>query len=97
MTARVEQREFKTAEHLQRVLAFDLIVAWRVLACVKLGSAMPQLPGTVLNTPEDHDEAKHACKVQAAAPHSKTLRDRRRAFHLIPRPVHLSHRHSLNR
>jgi hypothetical protein len=33
----VEQREFKTAEHLQRVLAFDLIVAWRVLACVKLG------------------------------------------------------------
>jgi hypothetical protein len=28
----VEQREFKTAEHLERVLAFDLVVAWRVLA-----------------------------------------------------------------
>ena len=44
----VEQREFKTAEHLQRVLAFDLIVAWRVLACVKLGRALPQLPASVL-------------------------------------------------
>ncbi len=49
----VEQREFKTAEHLQRALAFDLIVAWRVLACVKLGRALPQLPATVLYTPEE--------------------------------------------
>lgn len=49
----VEQREFKTAEHLQRVLAFDLIVAWRVLACVKWGRALPQLPATVLYTPEE--------------------------------------------
>jgi hypothetical protein len=48
-----EQREFKTAEHLQRALAFDLIVAWRVLACVKLGRALPQLPATVLYTPEE--------------------------------------------
>jgi hypothetical protein len=49
----VEQREFKTAEHLQRVLAFDLIVAWRVLACVKWGRALPQLPATVLYTPQE--------------------------------------------
>lgn len=48
-----EQREFKTAEHLKRVLAFDLIVAWRVLACVKLGRALPQLPATVLYTLEE--------------------------------------------
>jgi hypothetical protein len=48
-----EQREFKTAEHLQRVLAFDLVVAWRVLACVKLGRALPQLPATVLYTLEE--------------------------------------------
>ena len=48
-----EQREFKTAEHLQRVLAFDLIVAWRVLACVKLGRAVPQLPATVLYSPQE--------------------------------------------
>lgn len=49
----VEQREFKTAEHLKRVLTFDLIVAWRILACVKLGRAMPQLPASVLYTPEE--------------------------------------------
>ena len=49
----VEQREFKTAEHLQRVLAFDLIVGWRVLASVKLGRQLPQLPATVLYTPEE--------------------------------------------
>jgi hypothetical protein len=48
-----EKREFKTAEHLQRVLAFDLIVAWRVLACVKLGRALPQLPASVLYSPEE--------------------------------------------
>ena len=50
---RVEQREFKTAEHLQRVLAFDLIVAWRVLACVKLGRVLPQLSASVLYSPEE--------------------------------------------
>jgi len=49
----VEQREFKTAEHLQRALAFDLIVAWRVLACVKLGRVLPQLPASVLYTPAE--------------------------------------------
>ena len=49
----VEQREFKTAEHLQRVLAFDLIVAWRVLACVKLGRVLPQLPARVLYSPDE--------------------------------------------
>ena len=48
-----EQREFKTAEHLQRVLAFDLIVAWRILACLKLGRALPQLPATVLYTKDE--------------------------------------------
>jgi hypothetical protein len=49
----VERREFKTAEHLQRVLAFDLIVAWRVLACLKLGRALPQLPARVLYTEDE--------------------------------------------
>jgi hypothetical protein len=47
----VEQREFKTVEHLQRVLAFDLIVAWRVLAFVKLGRTLPQLAASVLYSP----------------------------------------------
>lgn len=58
----VEQREFKTAEHLQRVLAFDLIVAWRVLACVKLGRVMPQLPATVLYLPEELEVLQAAVK-----------------------------------
>ena len=49
----VEQREFKTAEHLRRALAFDLMVAWRVLACVKLGRVLPQLPATVLYSPQE--------------------------------------------
>ena len=49
----VEHREFTTAEHLQRALAFDLIVAWRILACVKLGRTLPQLPASVLYTPEE--------------------------------------------
>lgn len=48
-----EQREFKTAEHLRRALAFDLIVAWRLLACVKLGRELPQLPARVLYTPQE--------------------------------------------
>lgn len=48
-----EQREFETAEHLQRVLAFDMIVAWRILACVKLGRALPQLPASVLYTKDE--------------------------------------------
>ena len=48
-----EQREFKTAEHLKRALAFDLIIAWRVLACLKLGRTLPQLPATVLYTEEE--------------------------------------------
>jgi hypothetical protein len=49
----VEHREFKTAAHLQRVLAFDLIVAWRVLALVKLGRQLPQLPASVLYSEEE--------------------------------------------
>jgi hypothetical protein len=69
---RVEQREFKTAEHLQRVLAFDLIVAWRVLACVKLGRAMPQLPATVLYTPEELEVLRAASKKNGVAPRGAT-------------------------
>jgi hypothetical protein len=45
-----EQREFKSAEHLTRSLAFDLIIAWRILACLKLGRVVPQLPATVIYT-----------------------------------------------
>jgi Druantia protein DruA/Transposase DNA-binding len=50
---KVEQREFKSAEHLQRVLAFDLIMAWRILALVKLGRAVPNVPASLLYTEEE--------------------------------------------
>ena len=48
-----EARKFKTAAHLQRVLAFDLIVAWRPLACLKLGRTRPELPASILYTPDE--------------------------------------------
>jgi hypothetical protein len=50
---KVEQREFKTARHLERVLAFDLILAWRVLALLKLGRVLPQVPASLIYTPEE--------------------------------------------
>jgi hypothetical protein len=49
----VEQREFKTAQNLKRVLAFDLIMAWRILALVKLGRVVPNVPAELLYTPEE--------------------------------------------
>jgi len=50
---KVEQREFKTTSHLQRVLAFDLIMAWRILALIKLGRALPNAPASLIYTPEE--------------------------------------------
>ena len=60
----VEQREFKTACHLERVLAFDLILAWRILALIKLGRVLPQAPASLIYTPEEmavltHDQKKN--------------------------------------
>lgn len=49
----VEQRAFKTAENLKRVLAFDLILAWRILALLKLGRAVPHVPAELLYTAEE--------------------------------------------
>ncbi len=54
-----EEREFKSAECLKRSLAFDLIIAWRVLACLKLGRVLPQLPATVIYT---HEELEILCR-----------------------------------
>lgn len=50
---RVEQRELKTDEHLKRALVFDLIMAWRILALVKLGRATPNVPASLLYTDEE--------------------------------------------
>jgi len=59
---RVEHREFKTAEHLQRTLAFDLIAAWRILALVKLGRTVPTIPASLLYTPEELEVLTRAAK-----------------------------------
>jgi len=59
---KVEQREFKTAEHLQRALAFDLIMAWRILALIKLGRALPNVPASLLYTLEELEVLKYAVK-----------------------------------
>ena len=49
----VEQREFGTASNLQRVLTFDLIMAWRILALIKVGRALPNIPASLIYTPEE--------------------------------------------
>jgi hypothetical protein len=50
---KVEERELKSVPALERALAFDLIVAWRVLLMVKLGRSLPQLPAHIIYTPEE--------------------------------------------
>ena len=50
---RVEKREFERALHLQRALAFDLIVAWRTLMLIKLNRKTPNLPATTVFSEEE--------------------------------------------
>ena len=50
-----ERREFTTAEHLERELAFELILAWRVLLMVKLGRMVPDLPAQALFAPDEQE------------------------------------------
>jgi hypothetical protein len=38
---------------LQRVLTFDLIMAWRILALIKVGRALPNTPALLIYTPEE--------------------------------------------
>jgi hypothetical protein len=52
-TCGVETRQMKTAEALSRALVLDMIVAWRVLLSCRLGKAHPNLPASVLYTPEE--------------------------------------------
>ncbi len=58
----VEQREFKTDENLKRVLTFDLIMAWRILALIKLGRALPNVPADLLYTAEELEVLLRAVK-----------------------------------
>jgi hypothetical protein len=44
---KVEQRQLETADRLQRCLAIDMVVAWRICRLVHLGRVSPDLPCTV--------------------------------------------------
>ena len=44
---KVEQRQLETADRLQRCLAIDMVVAWRICRLVHLGRVSPNLPCTV--------------------------------------------------
>ena len=52
-TCGVETRQMKTAEALSRALVLDMIVAWRALLLCRLGKAHPNLPASVLYSPEE--------------------------------------------
>jgi hypothetical protein len=50
---RVEKREFESALHLRRALAFDLIVAWRTLMLIKLNRETPNMPASAAFSEEE--------------------------------------------
>jgi hypothetical protein len=50
---RVETRQLKSAQALERSLALDMIAAWRVLLLCRLGRAHPHLPASLLYAPEE--------------------------------------------
>lgn len=72
---KVEQREFKTASHLERVLAFDLILAWRILALLKLGRVLPQIPASLIYTPEEIEVLRLSQKKTSEAVTELTLQE----------------------
>lgn len=49
----VERRQMKSAQALERALAFDMIAASRVLLLTRLGKEHPELPADVVYTPEE--------------------------------------------
>lgn len=56
---KIEEYQFQTFERLQRILAIDSIIAWRILFLTTLGRECPDLPASVLF--EEHEwKALHA-------------------------------------
>jgi hypothetical protein len=55
----VEKRQVNTADKLKRVLALDMIVAWRIFYLTKVGRETPTLPCTVFF--EDNDWKALVC------------------------------------
>jgi hypothetical protein len=50
---RVEERQFADGDNLQRYLALDAVVAWRVLYLTMLARELPDLPCTAFYEPEE--------------------------------------------
>lgn len=50
---RVEERQFADGDNLQRYLALDAVVAWRVLYLTMLSRELPDLPCTAFFEPEE--------------------------------------------
>lgn len=50
---KVETRQMKSAQALGRALGLDMMVAWRVLLSCRLGREHPNLPASVLYSPEE--------------------------------------------
>ena len=66
----VERRQMKAAEHLQRALALDMIIASRVLLLTRLGKEHPELPAELFYRPEEL--AVLAVKKKAAGRYPKS-------------------------
>ena len=49
----VETRQMKSAQALTRSLVLDMIVAWRILLLCRLGRSHPNLPASLLYSPEE--------------------------------------------
>jgi hypothetical protein len=49
----IEERQLQTAARLERLLALDAVVAWRILFATFLARAAPDLPCTVLLSPAE--------------------------------------------
>lgn len=49
----VERRQMKSAQALERALAFDMVVAFRILLLTRLGKEHPELPAQLFYTPDE--------------------------------------------
>jgi len=49
----VERRQMKEAEHLERALALDMIIASRILLLTRLGKEHPDLPAELFYSPQE--------------------------------------------
>ena len=45
---RIEDLAHKTAERLRRVIAINLVIAWRIMLMTLLGREVPELPAEIL-------------------------------------------------